>query len=302
MTLDEIFERFVRERRDEIRPTTMAAYKTQYVNKIRPTFGQCDISEIRTPMVQEWITGLSGSLSPHTVRDCYTLFKSIMRWHYAKEDRECPAYKVKFPEEEKKELEVYSRQEQKKIVDYIDEHPGIREFGVLLCLSTGMRIGEVCGLQWEDIDMEKSCLSVRKTVGRSYDIDTGKTEVYIGPPKSKSSRRTIPIPKPLMQKMKKMTGLVKPEYYIISGGPKPLEPRTYRNFFIDLLDKAGVRRLKFHGLRHSFATLMVESKADIKTLSTILGHSGIEITMDTYVHPSNESKRNQMAKAFKGIL
>lgn len=302
MTLDEIFERFVRERQDEIRPTTMAAYKTQYVNKIRPTFGRCDISEIRTPMVQEWITGLSGSLSPHTVRDCYTLFKSVLRWCYAKEDRECPAYKVKFPEEEKKELEVYSRQEQKKIVDYIDEHPGIKEFGVLLCLSTGMRIGEVCGLQWEDIDMEKSCLNVRKTVGRSYDIDTGKTEVYIGPPKSKSSRRTIPIPKPLMQKMKKMTGLVKPEYYIISGGPKPLEPRTYRNFFIDLLDKAGVRRLKFHGLRHSFATLMVESKADIKTLSTILGHSGIEITMDTYVHPSNESKRNQMAKAFKGIL
>lgn len=302
MTMDEIFDSFVRERKDEIKPSTMSAYKVTYVKKIRPTFGRYDVSEIRTPMVQEWVTGLSELLSPHTVRDCYVLFKSMMRWHYAREDRECPAYKVKFPQEEKKELEVYSRKEQKRLVDYIEEHPGIREFGVLLCLATGMRIGELCGLQWEDVDFERSCLNVRKTVERCYDVDTGKTVVYIGPPKSKSSRRSIPIPRPLVQKMKKMTALVKPEYYILSGGPKPQEPRTYRNFFNDLLDKAGVRRLKFHGLRHSFATLMVESKADIKTLSTILGHSGIEITMDTYVHPSNESKRNQMAKAFKGIL
>ena len=302
MTMDEIYERFVIERKDEIKPSTMSAYMMTYVKKIRPVFGKSDVIEVKTPMVQEWVDSLSQSLSPHSVRDCYVLFKSMIRWHYAKEDKKSPAFKVKFPHEEKKELEVYSRAEQKKLVSYIEEHPGIREFGILLCLSTGMRIGELCGLKWEDVDFDKNCINIRRTVERCYNIESRKTTVYIGPPKSMSSRRTIPIPRPLVQKMKKMTGLVKPDYYILSGKTKPEEPRTYRNFFVSLLEHAGVRRLKFHGLRHSFATLMVESKADIKTLSTILGHSGIEITMDTYVHPSNESKRNQMAKAFKGIL
>lgn len=302
MTMDEIYGKFVIERKDEIKPSTMSAYRMTYVKKIRPVFGRCDVSEIKTPMVQEWVDSLSSSLSPHSVRDCYVLFKSMIRWNYAREDKECPVYKVKFPHEEKKELEVYSRNEQKRLVGYIKEHPGIREFGILLCLSTGMRIGELCALKWEDVDFDKNCINIRRTLERCYDVETGKTMVYIGPPKSNSSRRTIPIPKALVQQMKKMTGLVKPEYYILSGSLKPTEPRTYRNFFNSLLKQAGVRRLKFHGLRHSFATLMVESKADVKTLSTILGHSGIEITMDTYVHPSNESKRDQMAKAFKGIL
>lgn len=300
MTIDEIFRQFKEKRRCEVRESTMAAYAQAYKNYIQPIFGHLEPDEITSGILQNWIDGQHGS--PHTVRDRYRTLMTILNWYRRSMDMPMMQYKVKLPQNIRKELETYSKAEQKKIVEYIMSHPGIREFGILLCLSTGMRIGELCGLQWQDLDLQQGELHVRRTIERIYDAELRNTKLIVGPPKTISSRRTIPIPKKLLQILKKCNALTKPEYYLLSGTEKPIEPRGYRDFYNELLSKAGVRRLKFHGLRHSFATLLVESKADIKTVSSILGHSGVEITMDIYVHPTTESKRAQMHKAFKGIL
>lgn len=303
MVLNEIFEIFRTERKQEVKTTTLSTYTYIYRQRIAPVFGHKEIQEIKSADVQAWVDEMAPSLAVHSVRDLVMLLKCVLRWWCTREDLPCPTLKIRTPKEPaRKELEAYTRTEQKRIADWIEKNPGIREMGVLLCLATGMRIGELCGLRWEDIDFDKKVIHVERIVERVYDWDRKKSFIYIGTPKTMSSRRTIPIPAPILARMKKMTGAVLPSYYLLTGTDKPIEPRVYRNFFYRLLDEAGVRRIKFHGLRHSFATLMVESKADIKTISTILGHSGVQITMDTYVHPSDESKRNQMAKAYKGIL
>lgn len=302
MNLNEIFEHFRTERK-EIKVTTISTYAALYWRRIAPVFGEKSIDELKNPEIQVWVDEISSSMSVHSVRDSVMLIKCIVRWWCNKEDLPCPTFKIRLPKEEgRKELEAYTKAEQRKIAEWVDKNPGVREIGILLCLSTGMRIGELCGLRWEDIDMDKRVLHVTRIVERVYDWDAQKSYIYVGPPKTMSSRRTIPIAAPILARLKKMTGAVQPSYYLLSGSKKPIEPRTYRNFFYQMIEKIGVRKIKFHGLRHSFATLMVESKADIKTVSTILGHSGVQITMDTYVHPSDESKRNQMAKAFKGII
>lgn len=300
MTLDEIFEQFKLERKNEVRESTMMAYALMYRNHLGPVLGQMDPDGFTSRFLQEWIDGMDASRKG--LKDRYTLLVTILNWHRRKRDLPLVRFSVKFPPETKVELEAYSRAEQKKIAEYVQAHPGIREFGILLCLSTGMRIGELCALQWQDLDLERGELYVRKTLERVYNVDMKTTRIAVTEPKTPSSRRTIPIPRELLKILKRSNALVKPEYFLLSGTARPTEPRTYRNFFYDMIQKAGVRRIKFHGLRHSFATLMVESKADIKTVSSILGHSGVEITMDTYVHPTQESKRQQMSKAFKGIL
>ena len=278
----------------------MCAYRMAYRCHIQPVFGSMEPEQVTSRMLQEWVNGMTGA--PHTIRDRYRVLLTILNWKRRREEQPLIQFNVKCPQDEKRELEAYTRAEQKKIVEYIKSHPGLKEFGVLLCLGTGMRIGELLGLQWQDMDLERGELKVQRTVERIYDADMKKTVLIVNPPKTRSSRRVIPIPKEITRIIKKCSGLSRPDYYVVSGNEKPIEPRVYRDFYNRLLERAGVRRLKFHGLRHSFATLMVESKADIKTLSSILGHSGVEITMDTYVHPTVESKRGQMAKAFKGIL
>ena len=299
MTIDDIFNQFLTGKKD-VRKSTMATYALCYRTHIQATFGAMEPDDVTSGFIQKWVDGMSGS--PRVIRDRFQTLRTIINWYRRSHEQPLSQFRVNLPHSDKKEIEAYTREEQKKIVEYIREHPGIREFGILLCLSTGMRIGELCALQWQDMDLEKGELRVCKTLERIYDVASQKTTLVINPPKTISSRRTIPIPRELLKILKRTNSLIRPDYYVLSGSSKPIEPRVYRNFFNQLTDAAGVRRLKFHGLRHSFATLMVASKADIKTVSSILGHSGVGITMDIYVHPTIENKRMQMSKAFKGIL
>lgn len=300
MTLDEIFDTYKTERKDEVRESTMSAYYSNYSTHISPSLGSMSPEDLTSGILQEWIDGMEAS--PHSIRDRYTLLMGLLNWYCRKNSLPLKNFRVRRPREDRHEIETYTRAEQKKLVEYAMEHPGLKELGVILCLGTGLRIGELCGIQWKDIDLQKNEISINKTVERVYDVGHKHTRIVINPPKTESSRRIVPIPGRLKSILKGCSVIVKPDYFLLSGNEKPLEPRLYRNFYLDMLRKAGVRRLKFHGLRHSFATLMVESKADIKTISSILGHSGVEITMDIYVHPTIDSKREQMKKAFKGIL
>lgn len=170
--------------------------------------------------------------------------------------------------------------------------------------GTGMRIGEICGLRWENIDIGAKCIHVTHTIERILDIDTKKSKVIESTPKTIESRRDIPIGRDLLGILKKFKACYNDGFYVITGDEKFCEPRTYRNYYRHLvLNEVGLDRcIKFHGLRHSFATRMIASKADMKTTSRILGHSDVSTTINVYVHPSMDDKLDAVNKSMKNLF
>ncbi len=189
-----------------------------------------------------------------------------------------------------KTIYILSKEEQLKLELYLKEKINIRKVCLLLCLYTGLRIGEVCGLKWEDIDFNNKSLIVKRTIQRIKNKDSNKKTLLIeSTPKSDSSYRIVPIPDfliILLQKFKE-----KNEYFILSKSKNLYDPRLFEYFYKRVMKNCNINYINFHTLRHTFATRSIESKMDIKTLSEILGHSSIEITLKLYVHPSYEAKK-----------
>jgi len=213
-------------------------------------------------------------------------------------------FDIQFPtEREKHNIEVLTKTDQKKIMNYIQEHFTFRNLGVYICLSAGMRIGEVCALTWEDIDTDNGIISVNRTIQRIYVIENGtrRTELILDTPKTKNSIREIPISKDLLRILKPFKKIVNPLFFVLTNDVKPTEPRTYRSYYKNLMVALKMPNLKFHGLRHSFATRCIESNCDYKTVSVLLGHSNISTTLNLYVHPNMEQKKKVIEQMFKAL-
>lgn len=182
--------------------------------------------------------------------------------------------------------------ERKRLESYLLHNQNNTNISVLLCLFTGLRVGELCGLKWSDIDFQNGTVSVCRTVQRIN--KHGKSEVAIGSPKSKSSVRIVPIPDFLLAILKaKRKG---DDFYIITGTSKPTEPRTMQNRFKSILKTCGIRNVNFHLLRHTYATICIENGFDPKTLSELLGHADASITLNRYVHSSMLMKKNYVSR------
>ena len=177
-----------------------------------------------------------------------------------------------------------------KLLALLREHPSFSGIGINLSLYMGLRIGEVCSLQWKDIDLEKRILTVSKTIQRVQCRTGAKhTKLIITEPKSESSKRTIPIPDCLLPMLRQFKDSI--EVYVVSGRKKPVEPRTMQYRFAKILHNADLPSFHYHSLRHLFATRCVELGFDVKTLSEILGHSSVEVTLNRYIHSDLERKR-----------
>ncbi len=200
--------------------------------------------------------------------------------------------KLVFPEKKgNKPVEVLSWKEQAGLLPILFQKMDKTKMAVLLCLHTGLRLGELCALKWKDIDFGNRMVSVNQTVQRLY-REGGKTKTVLleTEPKSEYSRREIPLPVMILELFEK----IRHEGNYVFGKDKPMEPRTLQNHFKRLLKKAGLKHKNFHALRHTFATNCIESGADIKSLSEILGHSDVQISLNRYVHPSMDSKRKYL--------
>ena len=167
-----------------------------------------------------------------------------------------------------------------------------------------MRIGEICGLRWDDIDTDSGLIRVRRTVERIYVPEGGRkhTELIIGPPKTRNSVRDIPMTSNLLEMVLPFKEASDGQSYVLTNSRRPTEPRTYRAYYRKLLEDLGIPHLKFHGLRHSFATRCIESNSDYKTVSVLLGHSNISTTLNLYVHPNMEQKRRCIDRMFKTLI
>jgi integrase len=191
---------------------------------------------------------------------------------------------------------VLSRGEQKRLEENIYANPDLCNCGILLCLYTGLRIGELCALKWENISLPDKVIHVTKTMQRTQkltDREKIRTEVIITEPKSACSNRKIPIPKNIVRVLTPLQA--SPDAFFLSGrSDRYVEPRTMQNRFRHVLSQSNIDVMNFHVLRHTFATRCVELGFDIKSLSEILGHANVNITLNRYVHPSMELKEKNM--------
>ena len=304
MTIREIVELWKKDKIHYVKRSTYSAYILLIENHILPTFGN------KTSLVEEDVqnfvfTKLNDGLCQKTIKDILIVLKMVLKFGEKKKLFPYTIFDVKFPtENEKNDLEVLSISDHKRLIQYLQDNFTFKNLGIFICLSTGIRIGEVCGLRWSDIDLEKELICIRRTVQRIYNIESEikRTEIIVDKPKTQNSIRDIPMSKELYAIIKPLCKVVNENYYVISNDIKPIEPRTYRSYYLRLMKRLGIPPLKFHGLRHSFATRCIESKCDYKTVSVILGHSNISTTLNLYVHPNNEQKKkciNQMNKLLK---
>ena len=301
--LVEVIELWKVDKKQYVKKSSYSAYMLLIENHLLPVFG--DKYVIEEPDVQGFVfQKLEKGLSHKTIKDILIVLKMVLKFGAKKKLFDYTPFEVQFPtEREKSNIEVLSRSDQRKIMNHIQEHFTFRNLGVYICLTAGMRIGEICALSWEDIDTDRSVISVNKTIQRIYVIEDGvrRTELILDTPKTKNSIRDIPISKELLKILKPFKKIVNSSYFVLTNDAKPTEPRTYRSYYKNFMSELQMPDLKFHGLRHSFATRCIESNCDYKTVSVLLGHSNISTTLNLYVHPNMEQKKKAIEQMFKGL-
>ena len=289
LTLKEYAERYFEQKKAQIRPTSYASYRWQYEHEILPSFGDMSLDEIDRKSLQDYANALLEKYKQKTVREYIARIREIMR--AAMEDglTKERSLAVKYPKRDKMEYDILTSEEYEELLRRVLDDKDKTATAILVALETGMRIGEICGLQWEDIDFKKHSISITKTVSRPCG---GK--IYIGDTKTEAGRRKIPMTKTLEEALKDRR--MDPDVYVASGRERPTEPRTLRQAYARRMKKYGVRYIRFHDIRHTFCTRAIERGVDPKTLSAIVGHSNIKTTLDIYTSVTDEMMRSGMRK------
>lgn len=286
-----------------VKRSTFAAYSLILKNHLIPEFGTN--SEITEDELQRFvISKIEEGLSQKSVKDIVIVLKMVLSYGVRKNIFPYRSLKVKYPTERlRSDLPVMSRTDQKLMMSHIRKNLNNRNLGIYLSLSAGLRIGEVCALKWCDLDLKNEVIHISKTLQRIYVIDEGSphTEIVLGTPKTSHSIRVIPMSSDLVEILSDIVPGRYPYNYVMTDSKKPTEPRTYRNWYKALLHELGLPDIRFHGLRHSFATRCIESQCDYKTVSVILGHSDISTTLNLYVHPDMEQKRRCMERVCQSV-
>jgi len=283
-TLAEIAEHWKNDKKLYVKKSTFSAYMLLLENHLLPVFK--NHSEIEEKDVQKFVfQKLEQGLSQKSIKDILIVLKMVLKFGAKNKWIEFINFDIQYPTvRETHTIEVLSRTHQKKVMSYIQEHFTFRNLGVYICLCSGMRIGEICALTWEDIDTDNGIINIRKTIQRIYVIV-----------------REIPITRELLRMLKPFKKIVNPAFYVLTNDSKPTEPRTYRSYYKNLMRYLEIPDIKFHGLRHSFATRCIESNCDYKTVSVLLGHSNISTTLNLYVHPNLEQKKKAIDQMFKAL-
>lgn len=290
-----VTEEWLKYKKNTVKKSTYYNYSYSVAKYLYPSFAGKNITKIKN--YNNFIEELSDTLSPKTVRDIVTKLKEIINFYEEEHNTKINVKKMSLPKLNKKEIQILSNKEKQKLEKYCIEQNSLKSLGILICLNTGLRVGEVCALRWENVDFETRRIHVEKTIERIYSKEGNKTIVIIDTPKSMTSIRTIPINSKLYNILKQMRGKCKKTDFVLTGlSDHYVEPRNYQYNFKEILKKSKIKRYKFHTLRHTFATNCIEAGMDIKSLSEILGHADVSITLNIYVHSSDKTKRKYLEK------
>ena len=290
----------------DVKVSTFERYNWLLNKHVLPELGRLPVRELTADRIERFLakkrrTGRldeNGGLSAKTVNDLHAMLSTLVR--FAGREFLLPKpvglEDVRFSKRGKPRIEVFSERETNLITVAIMREKGLNELPFLICLETGLRVGEVCALRWEDVNFEENMLSVRRTAIRiNYG---GYTVLEVQKPKTENSERTIPLTSKLMLLLRLHVEGKQPGEYIFPGrNGGPLDPRSMQYRFQKFLIHQKISPRSFHTLRHSFATRCIERGVDVKTLSEILGHSNVQTTLQMYTHPSMERKRTSMENA-----
>jgi len=278
--------------------STYCRYKGICENHILPFLGKYQISKISTSLVEKFLSDklCNEQLSATTVKLYLCVLKMIFSYANQEGCQTACCFSALNIQQSPKSMQILNLEEQNIFTKYLKRDMNAVKLGIYLCLCTGIRIGELCALKWKNISFANNTLCVTATMQRISSDDTEKkTKIIISPPKTIHSEREIPLTDSLMLLLKKYR--CEDEAYILTGKTDSfIEPRALQYHFKKYLNECGLENINFHVLRHTFATRCVEAGFEIKTLSEILGHSSVNITLNRYVHSSMEWKRSNMEK------
>lgn len=309
MRLEEAYREWSRRKRLEVKRSTMALYSLMWRTHIGPRWGAVAVSGIGRREVRPWVDSLMASgLSAKTARDVTGCLRMILR--FAREELEARVppmeWKITWPErrgEEGKPPERYREEDVRRVIRACTRAEDPRASALLIAFCTGMRIGEVCGLRWEDVDLEKRVARVRRTVSRIYEPGEGRSHVVTGTTKTRSGTRDVPLARKMIPALRRMKARMDPGDYVVTGTGRAREPRVFRAWAARFVKRAGVGRvLKFHAIRHTFATSLIEAGVDVKSVAAILGHRDIATTMNIYMHPSDEAKARAVNRVMSKLF
>ena len=298
ITFEDIAYEWLNIKKNQTKKSTYSTYSYSIRKFLIPEFQEMTLKKLELYNYNEFVEKLSKNLAPKTVRDVTNNLKSILLLAEEKYDCKMKKREIKIPKLDSEPLEILSNKERIKLENYCLKENTLRSIGIIICLYTGLRVGEICALKWKNIDLEKRELQIKYTLQRIYDENQKKTRINLDTAKTKTSIRKIPISNKLYNILIKLKDNYTDNDYFLTGNSKNfIEPRNYLNIFKNYLKKIKLKTsYKFHILRHTFATHCIEVGMDIKSLSEILGHANVQITLNIYVHSSYKRKKKFLEK------
>lgn len=300
MLFRELAAEWIGEKRNYIKESTYALYLYEIENYLCSQIGQVEVAGIEAKMLQDIVLGWQcgeceggRALKKSTVQNLAALIKQIMAYAMRKGYVEHAEVVIRYAPQRRvqRTRKILGDAEQFRLINALLSTLTPETFGILLCINSGLRIGELCALTWADLDLRERVLHVTKTIQRIYRKDAcPKSYIAITSPKTETSVRDIPLSGKICELALEISDLM-PQHYILSNSERYMEPRTFRKHYECFLNAHGIPYVNFHSLRHAFATRCIESGADYKVVSEILGHSTINTTLNMYVHPQMADKR-----------
>lgn len=285
-------------KKSSIKISSYAKYNFIVEKYILPFFNNCKLYELNKNSLNELIIK-NNNLAPSTQKNIATVFKAIISFVNDKYNLSLEITSCQFKKVYAENMKVLSVFEQEKLVRYLLNNIDLINLGILVCLFTGLRIGEICALKWSDIDLKNKTIKVSKTIQRVQIVDdyhNSKTTIISQSPKSNNSIREIPMTDDLISIIYKNVKNFNKNTYFLTGNKHYIEPRNLQNKFKKILANAKINDINFHALRHTFATRAIENGIDVKSVSEILGHSNVSMTLQKYVHISMQQKLKEINK------
>jgi len=302
-TIEGAVSQFLTKKKGKLKQSTYSRYSFICERHIIPYFEKINLNKVNEKIINEFIQykrhrgGLTNkTLSPKTINDITCLLLQIIKDH-RKIDLDIGNLSYK-----QSEISIFTDKEYNRLKKYLSIETDSKKLGIIIAMLTGIRIGELCALKWENIDLKNGVINIDKTIQRIKITDSAekrKTKIVIDTPKSNASIRAIPIPAVLLHKLE--TFKASANTYILTNTTDYIEPRIYQRHFKSYLTASNIKDNNFHALRHTFATMAISREVDIKTVSILLGHTDVGFTMKRYVHPNIEHRRVQIEKLAVGF-
>ena len=313
-TLGEWLDIWMKEyKKNSVRPTTYTSYHHSIESHIRPALGNIELQRLRPDHVQSLLNDMSSGdkkkqpLAPWTVLKAKNVLSGALEQAIRNQIIPYnPAKAAVPPKLEVKDIRVLTESEQKTFMEAVQGHR--LEALYKLALATGMRRGEILALTWDCVDLKNRSITVKSSVSRVKDPDTGITAIRYSEPKTKSGRRQVPIllnMVPVLQEHKQSQDAEKAEagsawnpknLVFCSNVGTVIEPRRVCTTMNKITDAADLPRFSFHALRHTFATRMLEANVSAKVVQEVLGHADVTLTLNTYSHIIGTTAHEQMGK------